>query len=434
MRLTSTFHKSVLTFTLGALAVAFAAAQHPVAPQLSSNPGARYTVFLNFTGFDYSGTWAGKTPGNVPAYSQDADKANFNTAELDAIRETWARVSQAYVGFNINVTTIDPSPSGLTDAQRKTWYDNTQYMTHTIIGGAYNWYGQAGGVSGLSIAQQATTNNGQRTNWVFPENGTGTTPKYMSAAIIHEDGHHLRLNHQSDESNGGAYSTNNGVSGNGTYAPIMGASYYSQRGTWRVGKTGVNANDVSRLQGNLNMGPLLDDGIGHSLATATALAVATDGTVNATLSKGFIMPTAAASYSPSVYTTDYFKFTASGGFVSLTANDGTQFLQPGVADPGATMRSVLKILDSSGTVVGTATEDATTLLHTWSGNLAAGNYFAQVTSYGAYVSSYEPDSRYFNMGAYFLSGSINPVPEPATMIAMMGGIGLLLKRRRKKAA
>ena len=98
------------------------------------------------------------------------------------------------------------------------------------------------------------------------------------------------------------------------------------------------------------------------------------------------------------------------------------------------MRSVLRILDMSGTVLGTSTEDATTLLHTWNGNLASGQYIAQVVSYGDYVSSYEPDSRYFNMGAYFLSGSgFSPVPEPTTLAAMLGGIGLLLRRRQKSA-
>ena len=131
---------------------------------------------------------------------------------------------------------------------------------------------------------------------------------------------------------------------------------------------------------------------------------------------------------------DFFSFFSTGGAISMTATDGSSFLQAGVADPGATMRSVLRILDINGTVLGTSTEDATTLNHTWNGSLAAGQYIAQVVSYGDYISSYEPDSRYFNMGAYFLSGSgFSPVPEPTTFIVMLGGIGLLLRRKRKVA-
>ena len=437
MKLTFMTSKSAWSLALGLCFAGVALAQHPVAPSLNSNPGAKYTVFLNFTGFNYNGTWGGGTPGNVPAYTQDGDATTFNAAELTAIKETWARTAQKYVGFNINVTTVDPATPGLTDAQRQTFYDNKQYMTHTIIGGAYDWFGASGGVSYVGVAQQAVLTNGQRTNWVFPVNGTGTGPHNMTAAIAHEDGHHLRLSHQSDENNGGGYSNNNNASGNGSYAPIMGTTYNSQRGTWRVGKAGVNANDVAMLQGNADIGSLLDDNIGHSLATATSLAVNPNGTINSSVAKGFIMPKASTGYSAvgeNSYTKDFFSFFSTGGAISMTATDGSSFLQAGVADPGATMRSVLRILDINGTVLGTSTEDATTLNHTWNGSLAAGQYIAQVVSYGDYISSYEPDSRYFNMGAYFLSGSgFSPVPEPTTFIVMLGGIGLLLRRKRKVA-
>ncbi|MBX3097737.1 MAG: PEP-CTERM sorting domain-containing protein [Fimbriimonadaceae bacterium] len=416
---------SLALAVVGSIALA-----QPVPPQLSSNPGARYTIYLNFRGFNYNGTWGGRTPGNVPAYTIDGDPNTFNAEEVAAIRESWARTAQAYTGFNVNVTTVDPAPSNFTDAQRKTFYDNTQYLTHTIIGGSNSWYGNAGGVSYVAIAQQATTTGGRRTNWVFPVN-TGTSPKRAMAAAIHEVGHHLRLLHQSDETSGAAYSNNNGATGNGSYAPIMGTSYVSQRGTWRMGKAGVNDNDVFELQQNLNIGSLLDSGVGHTLATATSMPLNGDGTINATQAKGWIMPTAASGYNANNYTTDYFRFTSIGGSFSLTAHDGTQFLEPGVADPGATGRATLKILDSNGNLVGSATEDASTLVRTWSGSLAAGTYYAQVSSYGAYISSYEPDSRYFNMGGYFLSGTGFAVPEPASMLALLGGLAVLVRRRRR---
>lgn len=430
--------RSLSVLALGFVISSLASAQHPIAPSLSSNPGAQYTIFLDFSGFNYSGTWAGGTPGNVPAYTIDSDASSFNTDEINGIKEIWARTAQAYVGFNINVTTVDPASSTMNDTQRKNFYDQTQYLTDTIIGGSYNWFGAAGGVSYVGVAQQATTTNGMRTNWVFSADGTSPYPKYVAAAAIHEDGHHLSLGHQHDEATGGEYSINNGASGDGSYAPIMGASYYSQRGTWRIGKSGTNDNDVAVLQSNLNMGSLLDSGIGHTLGTATPLSVNADGTINSSVAQSWIMPKASTGYAAAgedSYTKDFFSFQTLGGAVSLTANDGTQFLQAGVADPGATMRCVLRVVDAAGNVIGTSVEDSTTLKHTWTGNLAPGTYYAQVVSYGAYVSSYEPNSQYFNMGAYFLSGSgFSPVPEPASMLALTGGIGLLLARRRKKSS
>ncbi len=435
------FRMKALGLVWGILVLsAVASAQRPVAPALSSNPGARYTVYVNFTGFNFNGNWGntGRAPGSVPAYTLDGDATTFNSAEISNIRETWARISQKYVGFNINVTTVDPSPTGLTDAQRQTWYDNTRYMTHAMIGGTYNWYGAAGGVSYVGVAGTPTLTNGMRTNWTFPVNGSGTSPSGCTAACAHEVGHHLGLSHQRDESNGDAYSDNNGASGNGSYAPIMGTTYVSQRGTWRQGgTTGVtNANDVAVIQNAPNIGGLIDSGWGHTMGTASILPVNTNGTVNTALSKGWIMPKASTGYSAvgeASYTTDWFRFGSAGGEVSLTANDGTSFLQNGVADPGATMRSVLRIFSSTGALVGTAIEDATTLKRTWTGNLPFGEYFAQVASYGDYTSAYEPNARYFNMGGYFLSGTgLAPVPEPATMIGLAVGLGTLARRRRKK--
>lgn len=451
--------RTVRTLLVSALSLSLASlsfAQKPVAPELNSNLGARYTLYLDFSGFDYrnvangsaTGQWSttGRSPGVVPAFTTDGNATAFSGSETQAIRDTWARFANAYVGFNINVTTVDPAAAGLNDAQRQAVYDQTRYLQHQVLGGTYNWYGAAGGVSFVGVAQSANVSSGRHTNWVFPVNGSGTSAKGMAAAGIHEDGHALGLNHQRDETTGADYSDNNGAQGFGSYAPIMGTTYVSQRGTWRQGRAGTNSNDVAVMQSQANMGAFQDDGIGHSLATATQLAINGTGVVNSGLAKGWIMPKASTNYSAGAggtattgdatnYTTDLFKFRASGGTISLTANDGTSYLQTGVADPGATMRSVLRILDKNGNLIGTGAESASTLTHTYSGSLVAGDYYAQVLSYGAYISSYESSSRYFNMGGYFLSGSgfAQPVPEPATMIALAGGAAAFLRRRRKSA-
>ena len=316
---------------------------------------------------------------------------------------------------------------------------------HTSIGGDYDWFGGAGGVSYVGTSQSANTFSGGHTNWVFG-NGTANYPLYMGTAGAHENGHGLSLSHQHDEATGGEYTEgdynnssgpDNNYRAAGTYGATMGAAYYTQRGTWRIGDPNKgNANDVAVLESNQDMGPLQDDGIGHTGATATALAINADGTVNvaSTRSKGFVVPLASTGYSADQYMKDVFSFSTAGGLVTLTANDGTDWLQAGVADPGATMRCVMNVYTSTGALVGSAVESADTLSHSFAGILAAGNYYAEIGSYGAYVSSHEPNARYFNMGGYFLTGSgfTQAVPEPASVAAL--GLGALVLLRRRKSA
>ncbi len=429
--------------------------QHPTVQALSSRPGAGYTLYVDFAGFNFTGTWGntGASPGSTNAYFDVASNGSFNASQNAAIKEVWERIAEKYVAFNINVTTIDPAVgAGLagTDAQRQKYYDDTAQIMHTVVGGGGSWYGPAGGVSYVGVAQntQNTSGNGgfgmgYHTNWVFAAEAP-TAYQFVGEATAHEDGHGLSLSHQSDYNGGGyqnEYSAGNGT-GNGSYAPTMGVSYYSQRGTWRVGASsglgGGTQNDVSTLLSNNNMGGLLDDGIGHSFATATTLSL-TGTTVNPGVSKGFIKPSSNANptaIGEGNYTSDVFAFASTGGVVSLTATDGSQYITPGVADPGATLNSNLRIYDANGNLVGVATKDSTTLFETYSGNLVAGNYFAVVTSNGGlvYGGQYN-NASYYDMGSYFLTGSgalAAPVPEPASMVALVAGIGMLARRRRAR--
>ena len=67
-------------------------------PTLSSLPGAAYTVYLDFAGFNFTGTWSSNTPGNTPSFNDTPTTVTFSTIEQNTIKDYWARVANAPVG------------------------------------------------------------------------------------------------------------------------------------------------------------------------------------------------------------------------------------------------------------------------------------------------------------------------------------------------
>ena len=242
-------------------------------PAYNSRPGAPYTVYLDFSGFSFTGTWGGTslpsgTPGVTPAYDSDGNASSFSPGELADIQRIWARAAGKYAPFNVNVTTVDPAPGGSTDFQRQAFYDQTAQMMHTVIGGNGAWTG-GGGVSFIGVTagsfppagQNGGAGAGFHTNWVFSALAA-TNLQFVAEDAAHENGHGFGLRHQSDYSAGNVllneYSRGSGgtTGGAGTVAPIMGDSYYAERGTWRRGTarpSGAIQNDPAVLLSNANM-------------------------------------------------------------------------------------------------------------------------------------------------------------------------------------
>ena len=428
------------------------AQSHPAVPAFSSNPGAPYTVYLDFAGFAYNGTWDGVTMGTQAAYNGQAG-ASFTVAEQANIKSLWTRVSEQYSPFNVNVTTVDPAVAAgqnANDTVRQNYYDATARLMHTVIGVASSSsiYPGAGGVSFVDVISTAQS-NGLHTNWVFSNRYVNNDVIHnIGTATSHENGHAFGLWHQADYTGNtlvNGYSRNNNSP---TIAPTVGVAYAAARPAWRLGDAdapGGRATQNDPLQiltGNTGIGNFVNDGVGHTRPTATPLPLFTSNAINFNLAKGIIVPASSTASNPigaNNYTFDYFSFTTTGGLNTINLVAGRQAITPGFADPDAMLDDSLSILDSVGNVLGTA--NTASLGETLALNLAPGNYFVEVSSAGGKASDtnggvWNPAS-FYDMGSYFLTGAIS-VPEPTT-IALCGlfGVGVVCygwRYRRQRGA
>lgn len=443
---------SVVSFLLAATPLF--AQTHPLAPSLSSRPGAPYTLYLDFSGFNFPGNWnnvTGDTPGNIPAYNGQAG-ATFTAAEQANIKNIWTRISEGYIGFNVNVTTVDPAVAAgqnANDTQRLQYYDNTIGLMHTIIGnGVGNFFTNAGGVSYVDVLSAAQSgSNGLHTNFAFVNRLGGVGAFHnIATASEHEIGHALSLLHQADFNGStrvNGYSTNNGSS---LIAPTMGVSYSAARGAWRQGQADNNGTPFLQndplviFQNNPLINSFTNDGIGHTTGTATPLPLLTGNQINFNTAKGVIVPASSAAPNPigvNNYTLDYFTFSVTQNatlIVNLIA--GRQEITPGVADGDPRLDGTLQILNSLGNVIATA--NTASLSETLSLSITPGTYFIEISSAGGKQgitnigSTPITGSQFYDMGSYFLTGVI-AVPEPAT-IALCGVaiVGLFLWHRYRK--
>jgi hypothetical protein len=455
-------------------------------PELSSRPGAAYTIYVNVAGFTFDGTWFASsgttyTPGFTPALNDRLPTDTFSATEQEQIEAIWSRLAQSYIGFNVNVTTVDPALAalgvGATDAQRQAWYDATPNLMHTVVGSQIRpagtpgvtpnnkWFSDgADGVSpGIGVVAGVASEQGAHTNWMFTEAQAGATTggvingDYIGAISAHENAHSFGLYHQGDYTGDtlvNEYTNGDASAGNGSYVATIGNASDRQRVTWRIGDTDTDGvrtpqNDVKLMlmtngaisgrAGAVDL-HLIDDGIGHSLLNATTLPVLIDGTVDFTLATGVIVPLSESNpvaIGTDNYTKDWFTFTlADTSTITLTANNSTQFLTAGIADGVGTLRSILSIYEFDGDLIATALEDSSTLFETYSGTLSPGTYYAEIASFGGHVQDSPAfnTAEYFDMGAYFITGSgLNVVPEPGTAFFVVLGLFALAGKRQRHA-
>lgn len=344
-------------------------------PILHSNGGARVKIYLDFNG-NFEAQWGQWRNASTPVFDQDGDRTTFSDTELASIREIWARVSEDYSSFNVDVTTEDPGSFGDGQAIR------------VCIGGHYSdWFGQAaGGVAYVG----AFTNAAPNVAYVFSDALGRGNARYVAEAASHEAGHTLGLLHQS--SYNGTTKSAEYNQGNSAWAPIMGVGYYSQRTTWHNGQTTSSTtyqDDMAILASQNNGFGFRADDYGNTMATAGAFSLSgTSFNVYGTLATNGDI--------------DAFRFTTSGGTASINL---------GAAQYGNNLDGVLELRDANGNLIVMASP-SDSFGASISRTLSAGTYYVMVHSSGGYG----------NVGQYTVSGTISGATQAAPEIVVaLGG-------------
>ncbi|WP_235734904.1 hypothetical protein [Nocardioides alcanivorans] len=195
---------------------------------LHSRPGSKRVIHLDFDGERVCNTaWndsgllgpilgGGLACGNHPGFKGNTG-GGFSKADKRAIQEVWARVSEDFAPFDVDVTTQRPARNAL----ERTNTSDKSFGVHAVVSSSAqvrnSTCGGPGcaGVAYVGIFDDPQANDA-RILWAFPEE-LGNSPRRLADVISHEAGHTLGLNHDG-QGNLDYYG------GHGIWAPIMGSS------------------------------------------------------------------------------------------------------------------------------------------------------------------------------------------------------------------
>jgi autotransporter-associated beta strand protein len=344
---------------------------------LHTRPGANRVIYLDFDGHidNTPGNW--KDGASAPPFDTNGDSAVFSTSERERIIYIWQRVAEDFAMFNIDVTTEDPG----VEALRKTNSSDQIYGIRCVIGGSSggtgDWYtSSAGGVAFVG-SFDAT---GDVPCWVFPGN-LGNSEKNIAEAASHEVGHTLGLSHDGT-------SSVDYYNGHGNWAPIMGVGYSKDIVQWSKGEYAGANNLQDDLAVMLTQGAVYrtDD---HGGTTATATFLTAD-----------VLPVLGEGVIEKRTDLDFFRVAAAGGSLSINVK---------LAPRSSNLRLEVKLYDSAGTVLQTATiadsASTGTLPVTLTRTVTAGNYYFSVDGIGSGDPLSTGYSDYASLGQYLLSVS-----------------------------
>lgn len=214
--------KNLYRLTLVTLAMLVSFSSYCI-PKLSSYTSATATIYLDFDGeYVTSPLWNGGTAFNC-------DAAPLTDAK---ITEIFNRVSEDYRPFNINVTTDEDVFLAAPLEKRIRVIVTTTSAWTTGVGG---------------IAYVGSFTWGDDTPCFVFSDRLGNSAKYVGECCSHESGHALGLAHQSayDASCALTQTYNEGAgTGQSSWAPIMGNSYYRNMSGWNNGPTPYGCSNV----------------------------------------------------------------------------------------------------------------------------------------------------------------------------------------------
>lgn len=336
---------------------------------LSSLPGANFTIYLDFNGHTTTGTqWNTFFNQNTivtPAYDTDGDVGTFSMDEIEDIQRAWLRVAEDFAPFNINVTTVEPPVSDLI----RSGDSDTRWGVRVVSGvDTFDLTG-TGGLAFLTSFNDSTDTPA----FVFNAGLIG-----VAETISHEVGHTLGLNH--DGTSALEYYRGHG-SGATAWAAIMGAGFL-QEGLvqWSSGEYTDASNgedDLSIITSQNGFSYRADDH-GNAIGFASSI---TGGTASGIVERNSDV--------------DFFQITTTGGDVSI---------DPFFESPNLDILAVL--YDSSGTQI--QTSNPLGALNASFTGLAAGTYFVSIEGTGEGDVLGTGYSDYASLGQYTITFNAEP--------------------------
>jgi hypothetical protein len=328
---------------------------------LQSRPGALGVIYLDYDG---------QTGPHQSWGSFDAAPPNASNTQ---IMDVWARVSEDFAPFNLNITTDLQVFLAAPETSRQRCIITP---TDTPAPGA-------GGVAYVGTFGWG----GDTPCWSFYATGKNATE-----VIAHEVGHTLGLFHDGRTSPYEEYYSGHGSNSVG-WAPIMGVGYYKNLSQWSKGEylaaNRINQDDLAVIAANAGVGYRPDDA-GATYATAALLEIFSGGAVNC---EGTI---------ETRNDVDAFRFTTTGGTANLSISPVSN---------GPNLDILASIYNSAGTLVTSQNPDSA-LNATLTATLAAGNYTVQVDGVGRGNPLGDGYTDYDSLGQYRISGTINGAVVP----------------------
>lgn len=366
--------------------------------KLHSKPGASNIVYLDFDGQVVTNTaWntSGSPSYTAKPYDIDGVSGSFSDTEKANIFEVWRRVAEDYAPFGIDVTTESPTSFGPKTGR--------VLITSNVDANGINMPAKnSGGVAYINV--WGASDFAARYSPAFAYHNQVGGPDNIAEVVSHELGHNLGLSH--DGTSTAAYYTGQG-SGMISWAPIMGAGYYSQLSQWSKGEyTDANQpeDDIAIISAKLS--PIADD---HSNVRSGATPLVIDSTGHIFASTPATSPLDLSKVNKGIIATrtdvDVFSFNTGAGNVVLQATP----LREASAERGGNLDIALSLYDNAGNLV-TSSNPADETDAGINTTLAAGLYYLAVEGGGSVNYS-----DYGSLGQYFIEGVL-PLAEPDTTV------------------